>query len=85
LRYSIEAYEAGQLVETLGRETLGAPTIAYERCVENDCKRLMPRLSLCERRGEIRAMERFKSDGEHAEQCRRKRDRARVVSGQSTK
>src|SRR5262245_17194131 len=42
LRYTVEAYEADQLVEILGRETLAAPAIAaYERYVENDRKRVI--------------------------------------------
>jgi hypothetical protein len=42
LRYTIEAYEADKLVETLGRETLAAPAIAaYKRYAENDRKRLI--------------------------------------------
>src|SRR5690349_3376902 len=42
LRYSIEAYEADQLVEVLGRETLAAPAIAaYQRYADNDRKRVI--------------------------------------------
>jgi hypothetical protein len=42
LRYAIEACDADQLVEILGRETLAAPAIAaYERYAENERKRVI--------------------------------------------